>query len=76
MEIYWVKLKDGTLRYYEKAPKRNHVTEKIIEKGTGINVGMCVHQFTCGSVVRLFTSHCGYDRGKKKHGILKKMLSI
>ena len=73
METYWGVLKDGSLRVFEKAPKRKYVVDSRVP---GNMEGISHHTLTCGEKIRDFTSHCGYDRGPKLHRILKSMLAV
>jgi len=38
--------------------------------------GWLFHKIRCDGIVKGFTSYCGYDRGPKRHSIIKKMLEV
>ena len=68
---YWGVLADGSLRIFERPPKRKYV----IEVCSDVSVGVTHHVFTCAGVSLELTAGCGYDRGPKRQAIIRKMLS-
>lgn len=73
--VYNVLLKNGGLRYFQKAPKKTHVIETI------------THLTACGDTQNHELTHsvtgekkttvtrCGYDRGVKLPNLIKSILS-
>lgn len=71
---YWTMLKNGDLRWSEKAPKKVHVVETRKKDLSVFGNQTTFHTFECGDVVKNLEAHCGYDRGPKLQGIVQRML--
>ena len=77
MKTYWIKLKNGDIRYQERIPKNKPY---VFEETEEIETQTVLHKFDSydnnGNLLKQkdFISFCGFDRGPKHNNIVSKLI--